>query len=251
MGKLQGKRILVAGGGRNVGAETVRRLAEEGAQLYIGDINEEAAKLVANEVGGKSCRFDLADKSSIENMVKQAIEHLGGLDGVANIAANISPALLDRDVEVTEMETDVWEHTLISNLVGYAEILKHAIPHMLEAKSGAIVNVSSGSFFMGEPTRPAYAAAKAGVNTLTRHVASRWGKDNIRCNAVAPGMIMTETARDLVSDDYINDRLGDVALTRLGQPSDIANGIVFLLSDEAEWITGQVLSINGGAAFRD
>ena len=251
MGKLQGKRILVAGGGRNVGAETVRRLAEEGAQLYIGDINEGAAKSMAIEVGANSCYFDLADKSSIENMVKQAIEHLGGLDGVANIAANISPALLDRDVEVTEMETDVWEQTLNSNLVSYAEILKQAIPHLLEAKSGAIVNVSSGSFFMGEPTRPAYAAAKAGVNTLTRHVASRWGKENIRCNAVAPGMIMTETARDLVSDEYINERLEDVALTRLGQPSDIANGIVFLLSDEAEWITGQVISINGGAAFRD
>ena len=89
------------------------------------------------------------------------------------------------------MDTAIWEKTLNSNLVGYALLIKHAFPHLIESGLGSIVNISSGSYFAGEPTRPAYAAAKAGVNTLTRHVASRWGKDNIRCNAISPGMIVT------------------------------------------------------------
>lgn len=251
MGKLKGKRILVAGSGRNVGAETARKLAAEGAVLFLGDINEEAVQSVAEEIGAKSSWFDLADLDSIEKLVSQAVDHLGGLDGVANVAADISPGLLNNDLDLLEMKTEIWERTLNANLIGYAHIIKNALPHILKEESGAIVNVSSGSYFMGEDTRPAYAASKAGVNTLTRHVASRWGKDNVRCNAVAPGMIVTETASDLVDDDYLKESLKGVPLTRLGQSSDIANGIAFLLSDEAEWITGQVININGGATYRD
>ncbi len=251
MGKLQGKRILVAGSARNIGAKTAQRLVEEGAQVFLGDVDAEQVKAVADQLGAGSQWFDLADQESLENLVSAAVKHLGGLDGIANIAADISPDTIGKDVDLLGMDTAIWEKMLNSNLVGYALLIKHALPHLIESGSGSIVNISSGSYFAGEPTRPAYAAAKAGVNTLTRHVASRWGKDNIRCNAISPGMIVTETAGDLVSEEYMSKILRGVPLPRLGESKDIANGIVFFLSDEAEWITGQVLNINGGSAFRD
>lgn len=208
-------------------------------------------KAVADQLGAGSQWFDLADPESLESLVSAAAKHMGGLDGIVNVAADISPSTLGNDVDLLGMDTAIWEKTLSSNLVGYALLIKHALPHLIESGSGSIVNISSGSYFIGEPTRPAYAAAKAGVNTLTRHVASRWGKDNIRCNAIAPGMIVTETAGDLVTEEYMNKILRGMPLPRLGKSKDIANGIVFFMSDEAEWITGQVLNINGGAAYRD
>lgn len=206
---------------------------------------------MADQLGAGSQWFDLADPESLENLVSAAAKHLGGLDGIVNVAADISPSTLGNDVDLLGMDIAIWEKTLSSNLVGYALLIKHALPHLIESGSGSIVNISSGSYFIGEPTRPAYAAAKAGVNTLTRHVASRWGKDNIRCNAISPGMIVTETAGDLVTEEYMNKILLGMPLPRLGESKDIANGIVFFMSDEAEWITGQVLNINGGAAYRD
>ena len=251
MGKLKGKRILVAGSARNIGAKTAERLVEEGAQVFLGDVDGVQVKAVADRLGAESQWFDLADPESLENLVSAAAKHLGGLDGMVNVAADISPGTLGNDVDLLGMDTAIWEKTLSSNLVGYALLIKHALPHLIESGSGSIVNISSGSYFIGEPTRPAYAAAKAGVNTLTRHVASRWGKDNIRCNAIAPGMIVTETASDLVTEEYMNKILRGMPLPRLGKSKDIANGIVFFMSDEAEWITGQVLNINGGAAYRD
>lgn len=251
MGRLKGKRILVAGSARNIGAKTAERLVEEGAQVFLGDVDGARVKAVADQLGAESQWFDLADPESLDNLVSAAAKHLGGLDGIVNVAADISPNTLGNDVDLLGMDIAIWEKTLSSNLVGYALLIKHALPHLIESGSGSIVNISSGSYFIGEPTRPAYAAAKAGVNTLTRHVASRWGKDNIRCNDISPGMIVTETAGDLVTEEYMNNILRGMPLPRLGESKDIANGIVFFMSDEAEWITGQVLNINGGAAFRD
>lgn len=249
MGNLKGKKIIVAGSARNIGKDVARKLSEEGAQLFLGDIDEELVKSVASDIGAGSSGFNLEDPESIEKFVAKAVDHLGGLDGVANIAANTP--LMSSDHNVLEMDTEVWEKTLKSNLIGYAEIIKSALPHLIESESGAIVNVSSGSYFMGEPERPAYAASKVGVNALTRHVATKWGKDNIRCNAVAPGMVVTDSSEDYVTKEFIEEMLTTIPLPRLGKPSDISKAISFLLSDEAEWITGQVLSINGGAAYID
>ncbi len=251
MGKLEGKRILVAGSARNIGKKTAERLAEEGAELFLGDINEEEVKKVAASLGAGSGWFNLDDAKSIEKLVKAAVEHLGGLDGIANVAANISPKLLEGDVDILGMEPEIWNQTLNSNLVGFALIIKHALPDLIKSDSAAVVNVSSGTYFLGEETRPAYASSKAGVNALTRHVATKWGKDNITCNAVSPGLVLTDTSSDLVTDEFVEDKLKNVPMPRLGEPKDIANAITFFLSDEAEWITGQVLNVNGGGHYRD
>jgi NAD(P)-dependent dehydrogenase (short-subunit alcohol dehydrogenase family) len=253
---LKDKRVLVAGGATGIGAATALRLGEEGARLYLGDINEDGARRVAEEIvaaGGSaaSAHFDLADTASVEALVHRAVEHLGGLDGVANVAADLSPATLGNDVEVLDMDVSVWEQTLRANLIGYALIAKYAMPHLIGGGGGAIVNTSSGATSSGEPVRPAYAASKAGVNTLTRHLASAYGDRGVRVNAVSPGAVMSESALINMSEEMQSRMLSLVTVGRLGRPADLAQTIAFLLSDDADWVSGQVWSVNGGAKFRE
>jgi NAD(P)-dependent dehydrogenase (short-subunit alcohol dehydrogenase family) len=228
----------------------------EGPRLYLGDINVDGARRVAQAIvaaGGSAVAsyFDLADADSIEALVRGAVTHLGGLDGVANIAADLSPGTLGNDVEVLDMDVAVWEQTLRANLIGYALIAKHAIPHLIAGGGGAMVNTSSGATSSGEPVRPAYAASKAGVNTLTRHLASAYGDRGVRVNAVSPGAVMSESALILMSEEMQSRMLSLVTVGRLGRPADLAQTIAFLLSDDADWVSGQVWSVNGGAKFRD
>lgn len=192
---LEGKRIIVAGSATGIGAATARRLAEEGARVLLGDINTDGVRAVAEEIGMPWRTFDLVSDESVNALVDAAKDELGGLDGAALIAADITPATIGNDHDLLEMDVDIWKHTLDVNLIGYARIMKRAIPLLLEAGGGAFVSVSSDAAIIGEPTRPAYAAAKAGIEALTRHVASRWGKENIRAMAVAPGMVLSEAAK--------------------------------------------------------
>jgi NAD(P)-dependent dehydrogenase (short-subunit alcohol dehydrogenase family) len=137
------------------------------------------------------------------------------------------------------------------NLRGYVAAMKCAIPKMLDRGGGAIVNMSSAAAFQGEPARPAYATAKAGIGALTRHVASRWGKDDIRCNAVAPGFTATETIRSVPQWPELEaGALKRIRGPRVGEPGDIAALVAFLLSREGEWINGQVVNIDGGTVLR-
>ncbi len=253
---LSGKRILVAGGATGIGAATARRLGEEGARLVVGDLNESGAQAVAEEIraaGGQATarRFDLADADSVAALVDFTVTELGGLDGVANVAADLSPGTLGNDVALLDMDVAIWEQTLRANLIGYALTNKHAIPHLIAAGGGAIVNTTSGAYWVGEDTRPAYAASKAGINTLTRHIAKAYGKDGIRANSVSPGAVLSETALVNMTEDFKAAMLAGVTVPRLGVPADLAQTICFLLSDDTSWVSGQVWSVNGGGGFRD
>jgi NAD(P)-dependent dehydrogenase (short-subunit alcohol dehydrogenase family) len=253
---MRGKRILVAGSATGIGAATAIRLGEKGANLILGDLNEEGANTVAERIttaGGsaRALRFDLADAESIDSLVAAAVAHLGGLDGVANVAADTSPETIGGDKAVLDMDVALWEHVLRTNLIGFAVIAKHAIPHLVGAGGGAIVNVSSGAAWAGEDVRPAYAASKAGVNTLTRHLAKAYGKQGVRANSVAPGAVFTESFRTNMGEAAKEWMLRLSATNRIGYPEDLANTIVFLLSDDAEWVSGQVWSVNGGAFLRE
>jgi len=253
---LNGKRILVAGSGSGIGAATAIRLSEEGVRLVLGDIDLAGAEAVArqvNDTGGDATAvsFDLADADSVAALVERAVEILGGLDGVANVAADLSAATVGNDLALLDMDVAIWEQTLRANLIGYALISKHAIPQLIDSGGGPIVNTSSGAAWVGEAVRPAYAASKAGINALTRHIASAYGKDGIRANSVSPGAVLSETAIRNTSEEFKAQMLAAVTVGRLGEPKDLAQTICFLLSDEADWVSGQVWSVNGGAGFRD
>ncbi|MFC5831521.1 SDR family NAD(P)-dependent oxidoreductase [Nonomuraea insulae] len=253
---LKDKTIVVAGGATGIGAATAERLAEEGARVLVGDLNLGGAEATTARIaaaGGTAVptAFDLADEGSVRALFERAVGEFGGVDGLFNVGADLSPGTIGRDGDLLEMDAAIWRRTFEVNLIGYAHTCRAAIPLLLEGGGGAIVNTSSLAAFVGEPLRPAYAASKAGINTLTRHVASRWGKEGIRCNGLSPGMVLSETGLATMSEEFKATVLAGIRSARLGRPSDLASAAAFLLSDDAEWINGQTWSIDGGGALRD
>ena len=187
---LTGKVAVVAGGATGIGAATAARLADEGCLVVVGDVAVDAARRAADDIvatGGTATavEFDLAEPDSVAALLDTAATTYGGIDAVFAVGADM--AAIRADTDIVNIDLDVWDRVMAVNLRGYVATMKHAIPRMLARGGGAIVNMSSAAAFQGEPTRPAYATAKAGIGALTRHVASRWGKEGIRCNAVAPG----------------------------------------------------------------
>jgi NAD(P)-dependent dehydrogenase (short-subunit alcohol dehydrogenase family) len=248
------KVAVVAGGATGIGAATAARLAGEGCRVVIGDVAADAARRTAASIvtaGGRATHvaFDLSDPASVAALMETAAMTYDGVDLLFNVGADMSMIRVDTDV--VDVDFDVWDRVMTVNLRGYVAAMKYAIPRMLRRGGGAIVNMSSAAAFQGEPARPAYATAKAGIGALTRHVASRWGKENIRCNAVAPGFTATETIRSVPQwPDLEAGALKRIRGTRVGDPDDIAALVAFLLSDEGEWINGQVINIDGGTVLR-
>jgi NAD(P)-dependent dehydrogenase (short-subunit alcohol dehydrogenase family) len=252
MKQLQGKAILVCGGATGIGAATVRRLCEEGARVGIGDINIETARDLAGELcaaGGEvaAWRYDQSEEATIDALVATAVEHFGALDGLFANVADLQAVLVDGDI--LSNDSALWTRTLQVNVVGTAMLLKAALPHLLARGGGSIVLTSSDAAVVGEPERPAYAASKAAVNALCRHVAGKWGRQGIRCNTVSPGFVLTEQM-EAAMDQAMKDRmLRGVRSTRHGAPRDIAGAVAFLLSGDAEWVNGQAWRVNGGVSF--
>jgi NAD(P)-dependent dehydrogenase (short-subunit alcohol dehydrogenase family) len=247
------KTYIVAGGGSGIGAATVLRLARSGARVVVGDPREDAAQRVATDVaraGGEALaqRFDIVDDASVRALVATAVEHYGGLDGIHVNAADLDAVLQDSDA--VDVPLEVYDRTMAVNLRGHLLCTRHAVPALLARGGGAIVYTSSGAAFMGEPARVAYAISKNGLHALLRHVASRWGREGIRANAVAPGLVMTDAVRRAMTEEARAQVLAITRSPRLGEPDDIAAAVAFLLSDDAAWINGQVLSVDGGVTLR-
>ena len=254
---LNGKRIVIAGGASGIGAATAERLGAEGATVVIGDINLDAARVTAKRIANANgtalaVKFDLADEQSVRALFDTAVNEFGGVDGLYNVGADATAEVLGRDGDLLDMDPAVWRRTFEVNLLGYALICRAALPLLLENGGGAIVNTSSAAAHVGDHKRAAYQTSKAGINALTRHVGSRWGKQGIRCNCVSPGVVLTETAEKMaLTPEALEFARMTIPSPRFGQPSDLAGVVAFLLSDDAEWINGQVWSINGGALLRE
>lgn len=251
---LQDRVFLVAGASRGIGASVAQRLAAEGAKVVVADIDGAGAEKVAAELvaeGGEavSVQYDQSDEGSVQAMVRSAVDAFGTLDGVHANAADVSGETQAEDRDVSRMTQETWEHVLRTNLIGYAVLIREVLP-ILRTNGGAIVCTTSDAAEMGQRALPAYAASKAGVEALVRHTASRWGRDDIRVNAVSPGLILTEAARERADEGYIDKTLAATRSHRLGEPQDVASTVVFLLSDDASWVNGQTWSVNGGLIFR-
>jgi NAD(P)-dependent dehydrogenase (short-subunit alcohol dehydrogenase family) len=250
-GRVHGKAALVTGAGGGIGAACALALAREGAAVAVADIDLAAAKRTAariEEKGGRAIalRVDIGDEASVIAMVDAAAQALGGLDILHNNAADTRLSGT-RDMPVEKVDTGVWDDILRINLRGTMIASRAAIPH-LRKRGGAIVNTSSNAALAGALSHSAYSASKAAINSLTQSIATQHGKEGIRCNAVSPGLIVTPATQD----SYAASGVGDIMLRhqlapRLGRPEDIAAAVVFLASDEAAFITGQVICVDGGS----
>lgn len=235
MGRLNGKVAVVAGGA------TARRLAAEGAAVVIGDLETGNAEAIAREIaasGGQALGIglDISEEPSVAGLVEAAVSRFGVLDLMHANAVDVDLAVLDRTIAVS--------------LRGHLLCTRLAIPQMLRCGGGAIVYTSSSAAFIGEPERPCYAMAKAGANAPMRHVASRWGRQGIRANAVAPGLVLTENNLRTMPEEVKKRALAHGRSTPLGTPDDIAATVVHLPSDDGAWINGQVISMDGGSTLR-
>ncbi len=252
---LVDKVAVVAGGGSGIGAATAVRLAEEGAQVVVGDLAADHAEAIAADIRGSGGRavaahFDISVDESVASLCAVAVDEFGGLDLIHANAADMTQAAILSDTDAVDVDLAVFDRTIAVNLRGHLLCTRHAIPLMLERGSGAIVYTSSATAHVGEPQRPSYGMSKSGINALMRHVSSRWGRQGIRANCVAPGMVLTKTLLEHSDDEFREFALSLGRIDRLGEPEDIAAAVAFLMSDDAAWITAQVISVDGGSTAR-
>ena len=249
--RLENKVSIVTGAASGIGRATAVALAREGASVVVADLDVAGAEQTVKTIeaaSGHATTFavDVSDEAGVRDMIDCAVTTYGGLDVLHNNAAAIGSAGAGTDVDVAAIDLEVWERTLAVNLRGVMLGCKHAIPRMLERGGGSIINTSSGSAELGDLTNPAYAISKGGVNTLTLYVATQYGKQGIRCNAIAPGLILSHSVDHFGGERYVA-MLEEHHLTpRVGRPEDIANTVVFLASEESSFITGQILRVDGG-----
>lgn len=253
MGKLSDKVSIVAGSASGIGATTARLMAAEGSKVVLGDINHDGAQQVASDIqqaGGEALavKMDIAIEADVRQMVAQALAKFGSINVLVNNAAALGPDVIGRDGEcdAASLDLEIWDQTMAVNLRGYLLCMKYVIPEMLKAGGGSIVNTSSISSLVAEPVRGAYAVSKAGVNHLTKHIASAYGQRGIRCNAVAPGCVTTNEATEKMYKAFT-----PLLMTpELGSTENIARVIAFLASDDAEFINAQIIQVDGGMLER-
>lgn len=250
---LEGKVAIVTGGANGIGEATVRTMVGLGAHVVIADVDEARSRaLVAEltEAGGSviSCRADILVEDDIAAMIETAVQRFGGLDILHNNAG--IPRTIAPDCEIVDLPVDWWYKTLAGHLTSAMLGCKYAIPHMIARGGGAIVNTSSSSALAATVDLPSYGVAKAGLHQLTREVAATYGRNNIRCNAVVPGAVLTERGRKTLPPDIFQLFATESVLPRLAGPQDIANVAVFLASDASAMITGQAIVVDGGMMIK-
>ena len=252
MGILEGKIGIVTGAGQGIGRAIAQCFAREGAKVLIADFNAESGEeTVASIVAlGGEAQFvygDVSDEASVKDMVAAALNAWGRLD----IACN-SAALSRGSGPIHEFTREVFDQTLEMCLTNTWLCMKYEIPAMLATGGGAIVNISSNASLKGQAFNTAYAAAKGGVNILTKSSAAEYGGQGIRINAVSPGVIRTPGLEKYFTEQpKVAEQLKKVAvMNRIGEPEEIAEAVAFLCSDRASFITGQILSVDGGGAVR-
>lgn len=252
--RLKGKNAIITGAGAGIGRATALRFVEEGARVWVVDQNaadgEETVALL-RKAGGDAhfAQADVSDRSAVEQVVSNAMETLGSLQVLVNNAA----AFVFGKIE--DVTAEDWQKVLGVNIIGYANMVQAALPHLRANGGGSIVNIASQSSFIAQPAFVPYNTSKGGVMQLTRCLALDLAPENIRVNGICPGSIFTQASANHMKYIGVSIEEGrklfgqDSPMKRMGEPVEIANGVLFLASDEASFVTGAHLVIDGGATL--
>lgn len=247
MAQLDGKVALITGGGVGIGEAIARSFANAGAAVVITGRRKDVIEQLAGKIeqdGGRvlAVAGNVTDEAHVQSAVSQAVRSFGKLNILVN---NAGIGAFGKALHETDDET--WDQVLAVNLTGVFRMTRAAVPEMLKAGGGAIVNISSIAGQVGIPLLPAYSATKGGLDALTRCLAIDYAKHGIRCNAVSPGLVETPMAADLLNDPQRKAQvLTTYPLGRPGTPEEVAKLVLYLASDDAAWTTGGIYTIDGG-----
>ncbi len=246
-GELDRRVAIITGAAGGIGAATARRLAADGAQVVLADIDQAAIEQLAATIpGSQAIGVDLTSEASVIALVAATIERFGRIDILHNNAAIQSDAQRGKDLDVVGLDVAAWDTAMAVNVRGAMLTSKHVVPHMIVNGRGSIIHSASGFGVQGEATLTAYGTSKAALIQLNRMIATQYGKQNVRSNCMVIGFVLTPMAiastPDVVKDILLSHHLTPA----LGQPEDIAALVAFLASDQSRFITGAAIPIDGG-----
>ena len=246
--RLSGRVAVVTGGAGGLGSATCRRLAADGAAVVVADIEGGRAQALADEIGGdaSAATVDVAEPESVRALIDGVVTEHGRLDVLHNNAAASAAEHISQDTTVVDTPLEVWDRTFQVNFRGYVLGCRYAIPHMLDQGAGVIVNTSSDAGRSGDVARTAYGCSKAAILALTEYVATQYGKRGIRCVAITPGAMLTAPMREVMGEEALAVLERHHLTPYLGEPEDVANLVAFLVSDEAKFLTGINVPLDGG-----
>jgi NAD(P)-dependent dehydrogenase (short-subunit alcohol dehydrogenase family) len=256
MAQFDGKVAVITGAGGGIGRASAVMLAREGAKIVVAELRRKPGEATRAAIGeaGSSAFFietDVTRDESVRETMRAAAAHFGRIDVLVNCAGG---SVAEDDV-ATDVDLSVWEHTINLDLKGTFLSCRHAIPHIVQAGGGAVVNFTSWLGMMGAPFRNVYSTAKGGIITLTKALASEFAARKVRVNAIAPGVVHTERTLHKNADNFGDNppprivyrrRLAERYPLSIGYPDDIANVVLFLASDKARMITGAIIPADGG-----
>ena len=251
MSQLQGKSAMVTAAASGIGRATAITLAKRGASVMLTDIDQQAVDAVANEIrsaGGtaETMLCDIGEETQIKAAIEATVSAFGKIDILHNNAALLDPEVFKQDVDITTISTEAWDRTMQVTLRGTMLGCKYAVLEMKKTGGGSIINTSSMYGVSAFYRQTAYGVAKGAIITLTEYVATSFGRDNIRCNAICPSMIRTPVLTSIIPEELIKLNEDSVLLPFLGEPEDMANIVAFLASDDARYLTGHVIRADGG-----
>ena len=245
--RLEGKVAIITGAAGGIGTASAKRLAGEGAQVVLADLDEAGLAGAAEGIeGAVPLPVDLTDQQSVEDLCRSVADRFRRIDILHNNAAIQSDAQRQLDLDVVNLDLGAWDMAMAVNVRGAMLMSKYVVPHMIAGGGGSIIHSASGFGVQGEATLTAYGASKAALIQLNRMIATQYGKQNVRSNCMVIGFVLTpmavESTPDVVKDILLSHHL----TPELGQPEDVANLVAFLASDESRFITGAAIPIDGG-----